>query len=202
MALLLKAGVTRRGSRTGRPNGPTKTQLLQCKQVNDLLLQKLVKAKNAYESKSNTELLDVPAVSTLVNTLIIVNEPWITKAIARTIRQQPQLLRSSVEELHSTALTGNSTQQGTVGGVMNAILEYDYPKYGVSSFTPYLARTISNTLQPTSHQKKAYQRCTHGSGRFRASTRQNRDGSTVSQPRHHRHLLPPSTMTCWKSSAT
>ena len=41
---------------------------------------------------------------------------------------------------------------------MNAILEYDYPKYGVSSFTRYLARTISNTLQPTSHQKIAYQR--------------------------------------------
>jgi hypothetical protein len=41
---------------------------------------------------------------------------------------------------------------------MNAILEYDYNACGVAAFSPYLARAITNALQPTRKQDKTYRR--------------------------------------------
>ena len=82
------------------------------------------------------ELLDDPAVSVLVNTLVLTNKAWIITVIARNINSRSHLRGSSVEELFSTALTGG----GAVGGVMNAILEYDYEACGVAAFSHYLAR--------------------------------------------------------------
>ena len=84
---------------------------------------------------------------------------------------------------------------------MNAVLDYDYPKYGVSSFTRYLARTIGNTLQPTSHQKKAYQRLYARTRPLQGLDEANSGWIDRIAATRRRHLLLPSTTTCWKSSA-
>ena len=109
------------------------------------------------------ELLDDPAVSVLVNTLVLTNKAWIITVIARNINSRPHLRGSSVEELFSTALTGG----GAVGGVMNAILEYDYEACGVAAFSHYLARAVSNALVLTRKQDKAFRRVEARTGPLR-----------------------------------
>ena len=99
-------------------------------------------------------LLDDPAISTLVNTLALVNTAWITTVIAKNIKSRPHLHGFSTGELYSTALTG----AGEVGGVMNAILEYDHRACGVGAFSNYLARAITNTLLQTRKQDRTYRR--------------------------------------------
>ena len=84
----------------------------------------------------------------------LVNAAWITTVIAKNIKSRPCLHGSSTEELYSTALTG----AGDVGGVMNAILEYDYRTAGVAAFSPYLAKAIANAFQPTRKQDRTYRR--------------------------------------------
>ena len=59
-----------------------------------------------------------------------------------------------MNELFSTALTG----EGVVGGVINAILAYDYPRHGVRAFSAYLGRAATNALSPTPKQKRIYRR--------------------------------------------
>lgn len=107
----------------------------ELRRVNDALLARLAEAKAARRAMQKIELLNYPAISTLVNTLALVNQAWITNAIDKNIRNRPHLAGFTVEELYSAALTGMA---GTVSGVMNAILKYDYPKHGVDAFTPYL----------------------------------------------------------------
>ena len=126
----------------------------ELRRVNDALLARLAEAKKARQGKSKKELLDDPAISTLVNTLVLVNQAWITTVIAKNIKGRPHLRGFSAEELYSTALTG----AGAVGGVMNAILEYDYAACGVAAFSPYLARAITNALLPTRKQDRTYRR--------------------------------------------
>ena len=115
------------------------------------------------QGKSKRELLDDPAISVLVNTLVLVNKAWITTVIANNIKSRPHLRGSSAEELFSTALTGG----GAVGGVMNAILEYDYDACGVAAFSPYLARAISNALLLTRKQDKTFRRVEARTGTLR-----------------------------------
>lgn len=141
----------------------------ELRRVNDALLARLAKAKNAYRDASKKEMLDDPPISTLVNTLALVNQAWITSVIARTIRGQEHLHGFSPEELHSTALTG----AGAVGGVMSAILQYDYKTSGVDAFTHYLARTVTNALLPTPKEKKTY-RCVES--RTRPIHQRDKDG--------------------------
>jgi hypothetical protein len=86
------------------------------------------------------------------------NEAWIATCIRRNIRRHRHLHGYTVGELYSTALFGQSTADGTVSGVMSAILKYDYPRFGTAAFTHYLSQAIHNALQPTATQKKAYQR--------------------------------------------
>lgn len=127
----------------------------ELRRVNDTLLARLALAKEARPSTmTKKQLLDDPAISTLVNTLALVNQAWITTVIDKNIKSRPHLHRASVEELHSAALTG----AGTVGGVMRAILEYDYNACGVDAFSSYLARAITNALLPTRKLDRTYQR--------------------------------------------
>lgn len=126
----------------------------ELRRVNDALLSRLAEAKKGCQDKSKRELLDDPAINTLVNTLLLVNQAWITTVITRNIKDRPHWRGASAEELLSTALTGG----GTVGGVMNAALEYDYGQWGVAAFSPYLARSIGNSLSPTRKQDRTFRR--------------------------------------------
>ncbi len=122
--------------------------------INDALLARLAEAKEAHAALPKRMLLDDPNISKLVNTLALVNTAWITTVIAKNIKSRPHLHGFSTDELYSTALTGS----GEVGGVMNAILTYDYPTCGVAAFSEYLVRAITNTLLPTPKQKRTYRR--------------------------------------------
>ena len=135
----------------------------EVRRVNDALLARLAEAKENRRGKSKKELLYDPAISVLVNTLVLVNQGWITTVIANNLKGRPHLRGSSVREMFSAALTG----EGAVGGVMNAILEYDYAATGVAAFSPYLARAISNALAPTPKQDKTFRRVESRTGTLR-----------------------------------
>ena len=124
------------------------------RRLNDALLEQLAEAKEARPEKSKKELLDDPEISVLVNTLVLLNQGWITTTVASNSKDRPHLRGASTEELLSAALTG----EGAVGGVMNAILVYDYGAYGVEAFSPYLARAIRNALAPTPRQNRFFRR--------------------------------------------
>jgi len=126
----------------------------ELRQVNDALLARLAAATEARQGMPKKELLADPAIRPLVHTLALANHAWITTVIARYRKTCPQLRGSTTEGLYSTALTG----QGTVGGVLNAILSYDFRRYGVDAFSPYLARSVHNALQPTPKQERVYRR--------------------------------------------
>jgi hypothetical protein len=126
----------------------------ELRRINDALLARLAQAKQAHGGTPKRELLDDPGISSLVNTLALVNQAWITTVISRNIRGRKHLHGFSPEELYSTALTG----AGAVGGVMNAILQYDYNSCGVDAFTHYLAKAITNALLPTPKEKMTYRR--------------------------------------------
>jgi hypothetical protein len=125
---------------------------------NDALLTRLAEAKKTRKRMTSSEMLQNPRVSALVNHLILNNEAWIATCIARNIRRHQHLQGSTIKELYSTALVGKSTEDRTVSGVMNAILNYDFPRFGTAAFTHYLYQAIHNALQPTATQKKTYQR--------------------------------------------
>lgn len=141
----------------------------ELRRVNDALLARLSQAKKAHLRTPKKELLDDPGISTLVNTLALVNHSWIATVIARNIRSRPHLHGFTTDELYSTALTG----AGEVGGVMSAILQYDYNTSGVDAFTHYLSRAITNALAPTPKEKKTYRRV---DSRTRPIHRHDQDG--------------------------
>jgi hypothetical protein len=124
----------------------------EIRRVNDALLQRLSEARKGREKASKKELLHDPEISTLVNTLVLVNQAWITTVIAGNIRRRAHLHGYSTEELFSAALTG----EGVVGGVTNAILEYD--SGGGAVFSTYLTRAIDNALALTPKQRKTIRR--------------------------------------------
>jgi hypothetical protein len=142
----------------------------ELRRVNDALLARLAEVKKARGEIAKQMLLDDPAVSTLVNALALVNQAWITTVIARNIRGQKRLHGFSPEELYSTALTG----AGAVGGVMSAILRYDYNAGGVDAFTHYLARAVTNALLPTPKEKRTYRRV---ESRLRPIHQRDEDGA-------------------------
>jgi len=84
----------------------------ELRRVNDALVARLTEAQRSRQEKSKRELLDDPAISTLVNTLVLVNQGWITTVIANNIKGRPHLRGSSAEELFSTALTGEGPSAG------------------------------------------------------------------------------------------
>jgi hypothetical protein len=130
-----------------------------CRRINDALLAQLDAAKEARGPASTKKaLLDDPYISTLVNTLVLVNDAWLRTVIGQNIRRHRNLQRSSVEELYSVAVAGPFSKDGPVNGVMNAILTYDYRRYGVRAFTRYLASAITNAFQPTPKQRMTYRR--------------------------------------------
>jgi hypothetical protein len=135
----------------------------ELRRVNGALLARLAEAKEIRQGIAKRDLLDDPAISVLVNTLVLANKAWIITVIARNIKSRPHLHGYSPEELFSAALTGG----GTVGGVMNAILEYDYDACGVAAFTHYLARAINNALMLTRKQDKAFRRVEARTGTLR-----------------------------------
>ena len=126
----------------------------ELRHVNDALLSRLAEAKEAHAALPKKMLLDDPAIRTLVNTLALVNTAWITTVITKNIKSRPHPHGFSTDELYSTALTGS----GEVGGVVNAILTYDYRTCGVAAFSEYLARAVTNALLPTPKQEKTYRR--------------------------------------------
>lgn len=142
----------------------------ELRRINDALLERLAQAKEAHRAQPKKMLLNDPVVSTLVNTLSLANTPWITTVIARNIKSRPHLHGFTTKELYSTALTGG----GEVGGVMNAILEYDYRASGVSAFSHYLARAVTNALLPTRKQKMTYRRV---EAKTRSIHEQDKDGA-------------------------
>jgi hypothetical protein len=123
---------------------------------NDALLALLAEAKKTCTRMTKAEMLQSPRVSALVNKLISNNEAWIATCIARNIRRHRHLHAATVQELYSTALVGKSAEDGTVSGAMNAILTYDYQRFGTAAFTHYLHQAIHNALQPTATQKKTH----------------------------------------------
>jgi len=130
-----------------------------CRRINDALLAQLASAKEAFGAATPKKaLLDDPYVSTLVNTLLLVNDAWLRTVIGQNIRRHPRLQRSSVAELYSAAVAGPVSKDGSVNGAMNAILTYDYRRYGGRAFTHYLASAITNALQPTPKQRMTYRR--------------------------------------------
>lgn len=141
----------------------------ELRRVNSALLSRLAEAKEAHGEIPKQMLLDDPAVSTVVNALALVNQAWISTVIARNIQGKKHLHGLPVEEFYSTALTG----AGTVGGVMGAILQYDYNACGVDAFTHYLARAITNALLPTPKEKKTNRRV---ESRMRPIHKRDEDG--------------------------
>jgi len=126
----------------------------ELRRVNDALMRRLADAKEERRGTPKREMLDDPAISTLVNTLTLVNQALITTVIAKDSKSRLCRHGSSTEELYSAALTG----YGSIGGVMNAILEYDYRASGVGAFSSYLTRAITFALRPTRKQGKTYRR--------------------------------------------
>ncbi len=126
----------------------------ELRRVNDALLARLADAKESHGATPRRDLLDEPAIQSLVNTIIVVNQAWIASVISKSIRHHPHLRNATVKELFSTAVTG----EGAVGGVMNAILAYDYRRDGVGAFGTYLGRAITNALALTFRQKRVFRR--------------------------------------------
>lgn len=141
----------------------------ELRRINAALLERLAQAKEARGAIPKRILLDDPTINTLVNTLALSNAAWITTVIAKNIKSRPYLHGFTTNELYSTALTG----AGEVGGVMNAILEYDYRACGVAAFSHYLARAITNTLMPTRKQEMTYRRV---AARTRSIHEHDKDG--------------------------
>ena len=127
------------------------------KKVNAALLARLAAAKEAHGPvEQRKELLADPQISTLVNTLVLINQAWLHKVITRNRALKPHLLTSSAEELHSLALAGGATREADASGMIGAILEFDYRRYGASNFSGYLERAISHALHATHKQQQTY----------------------------------------------
>ena len=102
--------------RTIRPNAWKKRRVRcsrslssgELRRVNEALLTRLAEAKER-TAEIRRRLLDDPAVSVLVNTLVLANTAWIITVIARNIKSRPHLHGTSIEEQYSTALTGGGT---------------------------------------------------------------------------------------------
>jgi hypothetical protein len=110
-------------------------------ELNGALLARLDAAKKAQGPVGQRkELLQDPAISLLVNTLLVVNEPWVENRVRAFSRGR------DFDEMKSLALTGGGGETADVRGVMGAILEYDYQLSGVAAFSRYLAQAIRNAL--------------------------------------------------------
>ncbi len=112
--------------------------------LNDALLARLDAAKRAHRPvEQRKELLQDPAISTLVNTLLVINEPWVDNRVRAFSRGR------DFDAMKSLALAGGGGDTADVRGVMGAILEYDYQRSALAAFSPYLGRAIQNALVRT-----------------------------------------------------
>jgi hypothetical protein len=119
--------------------------------ANDALLARLDEAKR-FADGNRRELLKDTVVRALVGDLLTRNRPWILSRVRHEkIRMR---LRDSVEDLEAQAVVG----RGDVGGLLGAVLRYDYPEYGAAGFTPYLKKVIHNALVQTPKQLRRQER--------------------------------------------
>jgi hypothetical protein len=121
--------------------------------TNDLLEQ-LDAAKKAYQGPRGKlkDMLGDPAISGLVNEIILENRAWIRSAVAFTKRNLH--LKETPDELFSQALIGHGEVGTDAGGVMGAILLFDYATYSGRTFHSMLRTAIRNALIPTVKQQK------------------------------------------------
>ena len=118
--------------------------------VNNALLAKLDAAKLRFSGRIlyQRDWLQDPYINTLVNVLVIINEPWLTTVLKHN-HSRPRHYEDR-EELKSVALTGRGENaQGMIG----AILQYDFQRCGGRAFTSYLARAITNSLIDSPRQQ-------------------------------------------------
>ena len=94
------------------------------------LLAQLAEAKKAHARASDQrpsdfrrEMLHDPAISGIVNEIVLINEPWVRRCIQDN--RQRFGIRDSADELFSKVLTGGYADGNEVGGVLAAILNYD-----------------------------------------------------------------------------
>jgi hypothetical protein len=121
--------------------------------TNDELLSRLHEAKQSFGGyNQHKELLQDPEINELAFRLVEANKKWIGTCVRK--EKNGHGYRDTEEELESLALFGNGGERSDVRGVLGAILAYDYGRYGVSSFTPYLARAIHNVLMPREKQER------------------------------------------------
>lgn len=112
------------------------------------LLSRLYEAKAAHgPAEQWKDLLRDPCISKLVNELVLLNEAWLHACVKR--EKAAQHLREPLEDLEQTAVAGKGGEHREVSGMMGAILKYDFGKYGVSNFTPFIRKAIHDALTPT-----------------------------------------------------
>src|ERR1700722_9300589 len=126
-------------------------------QASDALLRKLDQAKREFTGpvRMHKELLRDPSIGTLVNMLLIINEPWIRVVVGRA--KAKCNLRETVDEMLSTAMTGNGSLDADAGGAIGAVLGYEYDRCGGKAFTSYLEQAVSRTFirAPKAHRSFA-----------------------------------------------
>lgn len=88
-----------------------------------------------------------PEINTLVNTLVIINNPWALRTIGSIKRRL--YLTEPAEELYSLAVAG---RERDAGGMTGAILMFDM-SHGIASFLPYIQRAMWNSFLPSKKMK-------------------------------------------------
>lgn len=122
-------------------------------QFNGALLKRLHEAKEAYgQVEQRKDWLKDPDISQLVNTLVLLNEPFLKKRAVRHHFGHPQ---ERVDDLMSTGLAGPCSITADVTGLMGAILLFTYqdePKgWNAPAFTALMRTCIDNSFRLSSH---------------------------------------------------
>lgn len=127
-------------------------------ELNDALLQRLSEAKEAYpHAWQRRDYLCDPTISALVNTLATINEPFLLSRVKHF--KQRSNSRETIEELASTALAGRCGFGADAGGLMGAILEFDYrPEIGKDGngarFSAMMKVCIDRAMFPTERETR------------------------------------------------
>ncbi len=124
----------------------------QRKRANDALLRKLDILKKAHvDGEPWKKLLNDEYTSALVNSLVLINVPWMMMTLGGVKRGLH--IKDSVEEMIGRAVAGRNSLDGDVSGMIGAILKYDYDKYGVDTFTSYLMTAMQNSFKASAREK-------------------------------------------------
>ncbi len=111
-----------------------------------------VRGSDQRPSDFRRQLLHDPAVSGIVNEIVLVNEPWIRRCIQSTRHRLG--IRDSADELLSKVLTGGYANGNEVGGVLAAILNYDTERGHSETFPSYLCTAINREFSFTEREKR------------------------------------------------